>query len=100
LETRQSSLIWLSVFNSLQQLFRLAFWASVYHICLSFGCLKRDDLGGFFPQPFGPVRNRDTRRAYFKAAREFSAFCAQVGPVHVTALVERQPQTSSPPTVK
>jgi hypothetical protein len=62
--------------NSLQQLFRLAFWASVYHICLSFGCLKRDDLGGFFPRPFGPVRNRDTRRANFKAVRQFSAFFA------------------------
>lgn len=44
------------------------------------------------------IRNKNTRRAYLEAVRQFSAFCAQHGivdlaqvePVHVAAFVEDQ----------
>ena len=54
------------------------------------------------------IRNRNTRRAYMEAVRQFAAFCAELGiaeleqveAVHVAAFVERQLQTNSRPTVK
>jgi hypothetical protein len=54
------------------------------------------------------IRNRNTRRAYMEAVRQFSAFCAQHGiedlaqvePVHVAAFVEDQLRQHSKPTVK
>ena len=54
------------------------------------------------------IRNPNTRRAYMEAARQFSAFCAEIGivdlaqvePVHVAAFVELQLKTQSKPTVK
>lgn len=54
------------------------------------------------------IRNRNTRRAYMEAVRQFSAFCAQHGiedlaqvePVHVAAFVEDQLRDHSRPTVK
>jgi len=54
------------------------------------------------------IRNRNTRRAYMEAVRQFAAFCAELGlgeleqvdAVHVAAFVERQLQTNSRPTAK
>ena len=54
------------------------------------------------------IRNKNTRRAYLEAVRQFSAFCAvrgiedlaQVEPVHVAAFVEDQLRQWSKPTVK
>jgi len=54
------------------------------------------------------IRNKNTRRAYMEAVRQFSAFCAvhgiedltQVEPVHVAAFVEDQLLKHSKPTVK
>jgi len=54
------------------------------------------------------IRNKNTRRAYQEAVRQFSAFCAvhgiedltQVEPVHVAAFVEDQLREHSKPTVK
>jgi integrase/recombinase XerD len=54
------------------------------------------------------IRNKNTRRAYLEAVRQFSAFCAehgivdlaQVEPVHVAAFVEDQLREHSKPTVK
>ena len=54
------------------------------------------------------IRNRNTRRAYLEAVRQFSAFCAGVGiedlaqvePIHVAAFVEDQLREHSRPTVK
>ena len=54
------------------------------------------------------IRNRNTRRAYMEAVRQFAAFCAEMGlaeleqveAVHVAAFVERQLETNSRPTVK
>jgi integrase/recombinase XerD len=54
------------------------------------------------------VRNRNTRRAYMEAVRQFSAFCgnlgigdlAEVEPLHVAAFVEAQLRLHSKPTVK
>jgi integrase/recombinase XerD len=54
------------------------------------------------------IRNKNTRRAYLEAVRQFSAFCAehgildlaQVEPVHVAAFVEAQLREHSKPTVK
>jgi len=54
------------------------------------------------------IRNKNTRRAYMGAVRQFSAFCAvhgledraQVEPVHVAAFVEDQLREHSKPTVK
>ena len=54
------------------------------------------------------IRNRNTRRAYMEAVRQFSAFCgqhgigdlAQVEPIHVAAFVEDQLREHSKPTVK
>jgi integrase/recombinase XerD len=54
------------------------------------------------------IRNKNTRRAYLEAVRQFSAFCAQHGigdlaqvePVHVAAFVEDQLREHSKPTVK
>jgi len=54
------------------------------------------------------IRNKNTRRAYMEAVRQFSAFCArhgivdlaQVEPVHVAAFVEDQLRQCSKPTVK
>jgi site-specific recombinase XerD len=54
------------------------------------------------------IRNRNTRRAYMEAVRQFATFCAELGvseleqvePVHVAAFVERQLETNSRPTVK
>lgn len=54
------------------------------------------------------IRNKNTRRAYMEAVRQFSAFCAvrgiedlaQVKPVHVAAFVEDQLRQCSKPTVK
>ena len=54
------------------------------------------------------IRNKNTRRAYMEAVRQFSAFCAghgiedlaQVEPVHVAAFVEDQLRQCSRPTVK
>jgi len=56
----------------------------------------------------GFIRNKNTRRAYLEAVRQFSAFCAvhgiedlaQVEPVHVAAFVEDQLREHSKPTVK
>ena len=54
------------------------------------------------------IRNKNTRRAYMEAIRQFSAFCAglaivdlaQVEPVHVSAFVEAQMKLHAKPTVK
>jgi len=54
------------------------------------------------------IRNKNTRRAYMEAVRQFSAFCVQHGiedltqvePVHVAAFVEDQLREHSKPTVK
>jgi integrase/recombinase XerD len=54
------------------------------------------------------IRNKNTRRAYLEAVRQFSSFCAehgivdlvQVEPVHVAAFVEDQLRQCSKPTVK
>jgi len=54
------------------------------------------------------IRNKNTRRAYLEAVKQFSAFCAlhgiedlvQVEPVHVAAFVEDQLREHSKPTVK
>ena len=54
------------------------------------------------------IRNKNTRRAYMEAVRQFSVFCAehgivdlaQVEPVHVAAFVEAQLKLHSKPTVK
>ena len=54
------------------------------------------------------IRNRNTRRAYMEAVRQFSAFCAQHGigdlaqvePIHIAAFVEDQLREHSKPTVK
>ena len=54
------------------------------------------------------IRNKNTRRAYLEAVRQFSAFCAGVGiedlaqvePIHVAAFVEDQLREHSRPTVK
>jgi integrase/recombinase XerD len=54
------------------------------------------------------IRNKNTRRAYMEAVRQFSAFCTehdivdlgQVEPVHVAAFVEDQLLRNSKPTVK
>jgi len=54
------------------------------------------------------IRNKNTRRAYMEAVRQFSAFCAehgivdlaQVEPVHAAAFVEDQLREHSKPTVK
>jgi len=54
------------------------------------------------------IRNRNTRRAYMEAVRQFAALCAELGiseleqveAVHVAAFVERQLRTNSRPTVK
>ncbi len=54
------------------------------------------------------IRNKNTRRAYLEAVKQFSAFCAQHGiedlaqvePVHVAAFVEDQLREHSKPTVK
>jgi integrase/recombinase XerD len=53
------------------------------------------------------IRNKNTRRAYMEAVRQFSAFCAehgivdlaQVEPVHVAAFVEDQLRQCFKPTV-
>ena len=47
------------------------------------------------------IRNKNTRRAYLEAVRQFSAFCAEIGiadlaqvePIHVAAFVEAQLKT-------
>jgi integrase/recombinase XerD len=54
------------------------------------------------------IRNKNTRRAYMEAVRQFSAFCAehgvldigQIEPIHVAAFVEEQLKECSKPTVK
>ena len=54
------------------------------------------------------IRNKNTRRAYMEAVRQFSAYCAghglldlgQVEPVHVAAFVEDQLLRNAKPTVK
>ncbi len=54
------------------------------------------------------IRNKNTRRAYMEAVRQFSAFCAQHGigdlnqvePILVAAFVEDQVREHSKPTVK
>ncbi len=54
------------------------------------------------------IRNKNTRRAYMEAVRQFSSFCAEVGiadlaqvePIHVAAFVEAQLRLHSKPTVK
>jgi integrase/recombinase XerD len=54
------------------------------------------------------IRNKNTRRAYQEAVRQFSTFCAkhgivdlaQVEPIHVAAFVEEQLRQCSKPTVK
>jgi intergrase/recombinase len=51
------------------------------------------------------IRNRNTQRAYMEAARQFAAFCSELGiaeleqveAVHVAAFVERQLKTNSRP---
>ena len=53
------------------------------------------------------IRNKNTRRAYLEAVRQFSAFCVvhgiedldQVEPIHVAAFVEDQLREHSKPTV-
>jgi|SRR5437870_11498361 len=54
------------------------------------------------------IRNRNTRRAYYKAVCSFSDWCegrglfdlAKVKPIHVAAYVEDLQRTHSKPTVK
>jgi integrase/recombinase XerD len=54
------------------------------------------------------IRNRNTRRAYYKAACRFSEWCegrglydlALVKPIHVAAFIEELLQDLSKPTVK
>jgi hypothetical protein len=54
------------------------------------------------------IRNRNTRRAYFKAVQAFAAWCEEKGlgdlsgvtPMHVAAYVEQFGRTHSKPTVK
>lgn len=54
------------------------------------------------------IRNRNTRRAYYKAVCSFSDWCegrglfdlAKVKPIHVAAYVEELQRTHSKPTVK
>jgi site-specific recombinase XerD len=53
------------------------------------------------------IRNKNTRRAYFVAVSRFSEWCEskhlaldQVGPMHVSAYIERLCETHSKPTVK
>jgi len=54
------------------------------------------------------IRNRNTRRAYYKAACRFNDWCegrglfdlARIKPVHVAAFVEELQKTHSKPTVK
>ena len=54
------------------------------------------------------IRNRHTRRAYFKAVETFAAWCAERGledlargsPIHVAAYVEQLGRTHSKPIVK
>jgi integrase/recombinase XerD len=54
------------------------------------------------------IRNRNTRRAYYKAVCRFSAWCerrglhelARVKPMHVAAFIEELGQARSKPTVK
>ena len=49
------------------------------------------------------IRNKNTRRAYLEAVRQFSAFCAEIGivdlaqvePIHMAAFVEAQLKTQS-----
>jgi hypothetical protein len=65
----------------------------------------RKQLRDFFSSH---IRNRNTRRAYMEAVRQFAAFCAEIGiaeiaqveAVHVAAFVERQLLVHSRPTVK
>ena len=70
--------------------------------------LRSADSGRRFWEFFtAHIRNRNTRKAYFVAAAQFSAWCEArklslrgVQPVHVAAYVEALMQTRSKPTVK
>jgi site-specific recombinase XerD len=63
---------------------------------------------GFIDFFTATIRNRNTRRAYFKAASRFSAWCkargldnlARLETIHVSAYVEELQQDHSAPTVK
>lgn len=54
------------------------------------------------------IRNSHTRRAYYRAASEFLAWCASAGvpsiaavqPVHVAAWIEASTRELAPPSVK
>lgn len=70
--------------------------------------LRSPDAGKRFLEFFtAHIRNRNTRKAYFVAVREFSEWCEkrkltldQVQPVHVAAYIEQLMQTRSKPTTK
>ncbi len=70
--------------------------------------LRSPDAGKRFWEFFtAHIRNRNTRKAYFVAVREFSDWCEarkltldQVQPVHVAAYIEQLMQTHSKPTTK
>jgi integrase/recombinase XerD len=70
--------------------------------------LRSPDAGKRFWEFFtAHIRNRNTRKAYFVAAAQFSNWCEgrklsllDVQPVHVAAYVETLMQTRSKPTVK
>ena len=63
---------------------------------------------GFIDFFTATIRNRNTRRAYFKAASRFSEWCKARGlhdlaglqTLHVSAYVEEMSQSHSAPTVK
>jgi len=69
--------------------------------------LRSPDAGKRFWEFFtAHIRNRNTRKAYFIAVREFSAWCEdritlrEVEPVHVAAYIEQLMRTRSKPTTK
>jgi site-specific recombinase XerD len=70
--------------------------------------LRRADAGKRFWEFFtANIRNRNTRRAYFVAASQFSAWCLKrrlaleaIQPIHVAAYIEHLMTTHAKPTVK
>jgi integrase/recombinase XerD len=70
--------------------------------------LRRGDAGKRFWEFFtANIRNRNTRRAYFIAVSQFSAWCEKrklaleaIQPIHVAAYIEHLMTTHAKPTVK
>jgi integrase/recombinase XerD len=70
--------------------------------------LRRQDAGKRFWEFFtANIRNRNTRKAYFVAASQFSAWCEKhklaledIQPVHVAAYIEQLLRSHSKPSVK